>query len=251
MAPIDDLAQAMNRQVTDDDGQIVEENETPQEESPALEEKTTAEEDAQAEKPAESEGTDTQTAPKEDEIDKVELASDETGKRYVPETRFDKVYGQKKAAERENEQLKHRIQELESQGYTPKQAKQIANKPIDQTTQLEIELLRATLPQFNPGSPDYSQELDQMGWKNYLASRDDKGNFTITRIEAARQALEDAKKIQSKVARVEEEARSVKSQQSDQGITSRVSSKGAATDVPGDNASPEEMEGWLKAHGQW
>lgn len=251
MASMDELAASLNRQVTDDEGAAIEENVTPQEESPTSEEKTTVEEDAQAEKPAESEEKEPEPESKEDEILLEELASDDTGKRYVPESRFKEVYGKGKAAERRAEQAERRVLELESQGYTPKEAKQIAEKPLDQTAQLEIELLRATLPQFNPSSPDYSLDLDKIGYKNYLASRDNKGNYTITRLEAARQALDDAKRLQSKVAKVTDEARAVKSQQSDQGITSRVASRGATSDVPGEDASPEELEGWLKAHGQW
>jgi hypothetical protein len=73
----------------------------------------------------------------------------------------------------------------------------------------------------------------------------------ITRLEAARKAVQMAKKIQSKVTEVKDEARSVKTQQSDQGITSRVTSREASSDVPDESSSPEEMEKWLKAHGQW
>lgn len=244
MAPIDDLAQALNRQVTDDQGQI-EENETPQEEQPTSEQQTTVEEDAPAVKPAESEDTEPKPESKEDEIDLVELASDETGKRYVPESRFKEVYGKGKAAERENEQLKHRIQELESQGYTPKQAKAIAEKPLDKTDAVEIELLRATLPQFNSDNSNYSRDLDEMGFEIF------KSNPGITRIEAARRAVARAKKLSSNIAKEVAEARSVKFQQSDQGITSRVTSRETSNDTPGEDASPEEMEKWLKAHGQW
>jgi hypothetical protein len=236
MSSIDDLAASLNRQVTDDDGGAVEENETPQEESPTSEEKTTVEDDAQAEKPAESEEREPETESKEDEIDLVELASDEAGKRYVPESRFKEVYGKMKAFERA---LK---EEPKPKEVIPQPA--VETKPLDKTDQVEIELLRATLPQFNPDSEEYSRELDELGFAIY------KAQAGVTRLEAARKAVQMAKKIQSKVAKVTEEARSVKSQQSDQGITSRVSSRNV-TDVPPDDASPEELEGWLKAHGQW
>lgn len=236
MSNLDDLAKSLDRQVTDEEGQVIEENETPQEESPTSEEKTTVEEDAQAEKPAESEEKETPPETKEDEIDLVELASDETGKRYVPESRFKEVYGKWKALERAQKEPKPK----ESIPTPP-----LETKPIDKTDAVEIELLRATLPQFNPESDDYSRELDELGFAIYKATPN------ITRLEAARKAVQMAKKIQSKVTKVEEEARAVKSQQSDQGITSRVTSRGATTDVPGEDASPEEIEKWLKDHGQW
>jgi cytochrome P450 len=101
------------------------------------------------------------------------------------------------------------------------------------------------LTQFNPDGDEYSRELDELGFAIYKATPG------ITRLEAARKATQMAKKIQSRVTKVTEEARSVKAQQSDQGITSRVSSRGASPDVPGEDASPEEIETWLKARGQW
>jgi hypothetical protein len=252
MSPIDELAQSLDRQITDDEGQPIEENDTPLEDQPALEQQTTEDEDAQAEKPAESEVPGIPTGTEEDEINKVELASDETGKRYVPETRFDKVYGQKKAAERRAEEAERRVRELESQGYTPKQAKNIANTQINKIDQVESELLRATLPQLNPENPDYSREIDEMAFDIYnsKANLDAKGNHYLTMVEAGRRAIARAKKISSNIAKEVAETRSVKSQQSDQGITSRVTSRGTS-DVPGEDASPEEMESWLKAHGQW
>jgi len=237
MSPIDDLAQSLNRQVTDDDGQPVEENETPLEDQPTLEQQTTEDEDAPAEKPAESEVPGIPTETKEDEILLEELASDETGKRYVPETRFKEVYGKMKAFERK---LK---EEPKPEDLTPQP--RFESKPIDKTDAVEIELLRATLPSFNPESEEYSRELDELGFAIY------KANPGTTRLEAARRATQMAKKMQSKVAKVEQEARAVKSQQSDQGITSRVTSRGDQSDMPGEDASPEEMESWLKAHGQW
>ena len=229
--------------MTDENGQVIEENETPQEEPAASNEKTTEEEVAQGDTPAESEAEETPPEADEDEI--VTVATDESGEGYVPISRFKKVYGKGKAAERENEELKTEIQRLKSQGYTPKQAKQIAEAPIDKTDKVEIELLRATLPQFNPESDIYSKELDQMGFDKY------KANPGITRIEAAKMALETAKQLRNKVAKIEEGARTVKSQQSDQGITSRVSSHKPTSDVPGEDASDEEMEKWLRAKGKW
>lgn len=242
MSPIDDLAQAMNqRQVTDDEGKPMEENDTPQEAEPALEEKNAVEDVSQVEKPAESDGTDTQTEPEEDEIDYVptiELEADETGKRYVPESRFKEVYGKMKDFER-----KLRNPEPKLEGATPEP--KLESKPIDKTDAVEIELLRATLPQFNAESENYSRELDELGFAIYKATPG------ITRLEAARKAISMAKQIQSKVAKVEQEARTVKAQQSDQGITNRVTSRLETSDVPNEDASPDEIEKWLKAKGQW
>lgn len=235
MAPIDDLAQALNRHdITDDQGKVIG-DETPEEETPNSEEQTAVEEDAQAEKPAKVESEDTQTKDETDEINLVELASDETGKRYVPESRFKEVYGKMKAFERSLNEAK------------PKEVIQpaIDTKPIDKTDKVEIELLRATLPQFNPDDSDYSRELDELGYAIY------KANEGMTRIEAAKRAVSMAKKIQSKVAKVEAEARTVKSLQSDQGITSRVTSREPATDTPPEDASTEDLEKWLRSHGQW
>ena len=237
MVPIDDLAEALdNREMTDAEGKVIEENETPKEDSSASEYKTTAEEDAQAEKPAESEESETQSETEEDGIDLVELASDEAGKKYVPESRFKEVYAKMKGYERA-------LNEAPKQPEFPKPL--VNEKPLDKTDQVEIELLRATLPQFNPAGGDtYSRELDELGFAIYKATPG------ITRLDAARKAIEMAKKIQSRVAKVEEEARVVKSQQSDQGITSRVTARDTS-DVPPEDASAEVLEGWLKAHGQW
>ena len=237
MAPIDDLAQVMNRQVTDENGQAIEENETPLGETSTPEEQTTVNEDAQAEKPADLEVEATQSKTDEDEIDNlVELASDETGKRYVPESRFKEVYGKMKDFERA-------LKEPKAKETTLPPA--IKPETLDKSDKVEIELLRATLPQFNPDSSDYSEELDQLGFAIYKATPG------LSRIEAARKAVGMAKKIQSKVAAVKDEARQVKSIQSDQGITGRVTSRESTSDIPPDDASPEDMEKWLKTHGQW
>lgn len=240
MAPIDELANALNqREITDDEGQPAPENETPAEESSASEYQTPAEDDTQAVKPAETEVRDTQPKTEESEIDLVELASDETGKRYVPETRFKEVYGKMKDLERALKEKETQPAEL------PPLPEIKSEKPLPKADQVEIELLRATMPQFNPESSEYSREMDELGFAIYQA------NKGITRVEAARRAVTMAKKIQGQVAKVQEEARTVKAIQSDQGITGRVTSREPVSDVPGEEASPEEMEQWLKAHGQW
>ena len=138
MSTQDEVAAAMNRQITDDQGQIVADD-TAQEES-ATQEQTTVEEGATAEKSAETkESTPVETKESENEPEMVETASDETGKRYVPESRFKEVYAKWKAAQRESK--------------TPEVIQPIAPvqaRPVDKTDALEVELLRSTLPQFNP-----------------------------------------------------------------------------------------------------
>jgi hypothetical protein len=171
-----------------------------------------------------------------DEPDLVETASDETGKRYVPESRFKEVYAKMKDYERA---VKQPPQPTE----LPKQP--LETKPLDKTDQVEVELLRATLPQFNPDSPDYSRELDELGFALYNAQPG------VTRLAAARKALDMAKQIQSKVTKIEKEAQTEKSIQSDRGITSRVTSRESKSDVPKEDASPEEIEEWLRANGKW
>jgi len=246
MSNQDDLVAALdNHEVTDDDGQV-KGDETPEEES-ATQEETTVEEDATAEKSAETEDESTQDETEgteneeSDEPDLVETASDETGKRYVPESRFKEVYAKWKAAEREKGKP--------SAPALPKTELPPAG-PINKADALEVELLRTTLPQFNPESEKYSREIDELGFSIYESSRDNKGQYSMTRIQAARKALQMAKKITSKVAEVKSEAKTVKAQQSDQGITNRVLTR-ESTKLDPNKMTLEEKEEWLKANGQW
>jgi hypothetical protein len=239
MAPLDDIAAALdNHQVTDDEGQIVG-DETPQEES-APQEQTPGEEAATAEKSADTkESSPEETKESENEPELVETAADETGKRYVPESRFKEVYSKWKAAERKATP-KEAPKVIEPNQVPPQQS-----KPLDKADALEIELLRSTIPQFNPESDQYDRDIDEMGFDIYQAA---KGQ--MTRLEAGRKALERAKKITSKVADIKSEARTVKAQQSDQGITSRVLTReGTTPDV--EKMTLEEKEEWLKANGYW
>lgn len=231
-----DLAAALNgHQVTDDEGQIKGESETPAEES-APSEETTVEETAPAEKPAESPDKPTQG---EEDDSKIELAADETGKRYVPEARFDKVYGKLKQAERELSSLKEK-----AQAEAPKPQETLNQPQADRSALLETELLRSTLPQFNPDSSEYSAELDELGAEIFRA------NPGITKLEAARRAITTAKKLASKVNEIKQEARTVKALQSDQGLAGRVTSRAAVEPDP-DKMSVDELEGYLKEKGIW
>jgi hypothetical protein len=242
MSTIDELAAAMdNHQVTDDQGQIVGDD-TPQEET-ATQEQTTVEEDATAEKSVESEVTSPEVdTDSENEPEMVETASDETGKRYVPEARFKEIYAKWKAAQRENS-LKQAPQV--SEPIAPKRT-----EAINKADALEIELLRSTLPQFNPESPEYDKDIDELGYSLYEGSKNPKGEYTITRIEAGRKALQMAKKITSKIADIKLEAKTVKAQQSDQGITNRVLNRESTTIDP-EKMTLEEKEEWLKANNLW
>ena len=239
MTQPNDLAAALNdHDVTDNQGQVA--GETTPVETTATQEQTTVKEDATAEKSAETaESVPTDTKESENEPEMVETASDETGKRYVPESRFKEVYAKWKAAQRESS--------------TPEVIKPIAPvqaRPVDKTDALEVELLRSTLPQFNPESDTYSREIDELGFSLYEGSKDNSGKYLITRLEAGRKALDMAKKITSKIADVKLEAKSVKAQQSDQGITNRVLNREGAQLDP-NKMTLEEKEEWLKANDLW
>lgn len=241
MSTIDELAAAMDdHQVTDDQGQIAV-DETTQEET-ATQEQTTVEEGATAEKSADTkESSPEETKESENEPEIIETASDETGKRYVPESRFKEVYAKWKAAQR------GQSEKTEPEVIQPAP---VQTGPINKADALEVELLRSTLPQFNPESDTYSREIDELGYSLYEGSRDPQGNYLITRLEAGRKALAMAKKITSKVADVKLEAKSVKAQQSDQGITNRVLNR-EGTKLDPSKMTLEEKEEWLKAEGQW
>ena len=236
----DDLAAALdNHQVTDDSGQIVGET-TPQADSATLEQ-IPVDESATAEKSAgEADATPVAEAKSENEPEMVETARDETGKRYVPEDRFKQVYAKWKEAERK----------AKVQGVNPPPRPVVQPTTVDRTEALEIELLRTNMPQFNPESPEYNKEVDELGWKILNGSKDASGKFTITRLDAAREAIQTVKKITSKLADVKLEARTVKAQQSDQGITNRVLTREGTKPDPM-KMTLEEKEEWLKANGLW
>ena len=238
MSSLDDLAEAMNnRQITDKDGQIADDTAS---ENTAPLETNTEDEGATAEKSAGSkESTPVDEKESENEPEMVETASDESGKRYVPEERFKEVYAKWKKAERKEE-----TKQVEKPSGKPVTA------PLTKTDALEIEILRSTLPQFNPENPEYSREIDELGYSLYEGSKDSLGNYSLTRIQAGKKALEMAKKITSKVAEIKTEARTVKAQQSDRGITNRVLNR-EQQQVDPNKMSLEEKEEWLKANNAW
>jgi hypothetical protein len=223
---LDELKDAFDgHEVTDDNGQLTET--TDSEEVPSEEETPVNEE----------ENTEQETAETNPEV-----AEDEDGKKYVPEGRFKEVYAKLKEAER-------RLKSSTPEPVAPP----MSSQSPDRASLLETELLHQTLPQFNPNSPDYSEVLDEMGSEIYQSSfrfdaRTQSVLPTITKLEAARRAIDRAKKLSGSRDRNKEEVRVVKSQQSDSGFTS------ASKKVPEkslDDMSLEEKEAYLKANGLW
>lgn len=245
MSNTDDVVAALDdHQITDEEGDPTGEQ-NPAEESTAQEE-TTVEEATTAEKPQVAEEASTQEAETEDQD---QLVADEAGKRYVPEKRFKEVYGKAKRYEREKGALEAQVKALNDQ-LLGKAPLPVAGKPsvispeARKADQLETELLFQALPQFDPESKEYSEVLDQLGADTY------KANPGITKLEAGKRAIKTAKKLTEKIAQVKVGARQVKTLQSDQGITNRVTSReGAKPDV--DKMSAPELEAYLKETGQW
>ncbi len=203
---------------------------TPEENTAALETNTVPE-PAQEEKPADKSESESKPA---DDDSESSLAEDETGNRYVPKKRFDKVYADLKAYERGERQPKAAPQ--------PTQAQPIPSV-VSKNEALEVELLTVKYPQFDPNSDTYDSALDELGSDIY------KGNPGITRTEAARRALKHQKELAERLSQSQVQARQVKAVQSDQGITSRSTTKDSTPNP--DSMSLEEKEAWLKANGAW
>lgn len=244
MSTTDNLAQlaaAFNdHQITDEDGGLMEgESETPVDET-AINEPTTEEPKQIAEEVKE-----TKSEPKteEDHQDDAEVAEDESGQKYIPQKRFDKVYGKMKEYERKLQEKEKLVEQGKKFLEQPEPTQTVPSKPLPKTEALEIEMLRMQMPEFDPTSGQYSQELDQLGGEIFRA------NPGITRLEAARRARTYAESITKRQVQAKEEVRTYKTQNSDQGITSRVVSR-VATKKP-EEMSLEEMEAHLKATGQW
>lgn len=230
MENLSELAAALNgHQITDEDGQETEE-ETSFEDTATQE--TTIDDSTTAEKSAESEEEDTQTSDEDDETTPVE---DEQGKRYVPEKRFKDIYGKYKQTERELEELRNRS--------VPNV--QLPQAPVaDKTALLETELLYTQFPQFSPSSPEYNEDLDKVAANIYLSS-----NGRITKVEAARQAINIAKNLQAKTSSIKEEARVIKRMVSESNTTK--GGQRVEPSVDPDKMSVDELEAYLKATKQW
>lgn len=228
-----------DHQVTDDQGQVADDTAF---QDTTADETNTVEETATAEKPAETE----EVAPATTDETESTLAEDETGKRYVPESRFKEVYAKQKQLERELADAKKAqpnagLQDVASVN------NQLPQLPSDRTEALEVELLKTTLPQFDPNSTEYDRTLDEMGSEIFRA------NPGITRIEAAKRAIKRAGELTKTTAAIKAEARQVKSLQSDQGITSRVDSSVRTQQEPdmSKETDPDKIEAYLRSKGQW
>lgn len=229
------LMDAMNgHSITDENGQLAE---TPANDELPVEEKPTVTETENEETPKTPEQETAETEPEE--------AVDEDGKKYVPKKRFDEVYAKWKEAERSKASDK--------QSASPTPSANIQSINTDRASMLETEILNQTLPQFNPNSPEYSKVLDEMGAEIYQSSfRYDQSTGqilpTITKLEAARRAIGRAKDLMGTQEQARKEARIVKTQQSDSGITN--TNRKVAEKKPED-MSLEEKEAYLKSVGAW
>lgn len=234
---IDQLAAELNgHEVTDESGSVSESEPEVLESAPV--EQTTEDESTQVETPAESEQVESQPTEDDEEIP----VEDESGKRYVPEKRFKDIYAKAKEAERRAAELERQIAQGQDLLNTPK-GKKIPQSaiPVDKADVLELKM---THPQFNPNSDQYDPDLDDLGYKIWKGS-----NGAISIIDAAKEAMKIQNNIAKKVSGVKQEARLVKTQQSDQGITHKVISRAPSVDI--NNMSDKEMEAYLKANGQW
>lgn len=238
----EDMAQQLaaaldNRSMTDEEGNISETDTDDLDSAP--DEQTTDDESATGENPPETEDQD---ANADDEVDGDQLAEDDSGKKYVPLDRFNQVYGKYKQTERELQQQREAIEKGKALLESTKKDKP-GKQPEVKVDKADILELKMALPQFNPDSDKYDPDLDQLGFDILRA------NPGITPLEAGKTAIERAKKITEKYAGAVNEARTVKAQQSDSGITSRRVSTDGKLDP--DKMSLEQMENYLKESGNW
>lgn len=216
MSTIDDLAAALDgHQVTDDTGAITSE--------PAAEEVDSL--------VSETEPEETEEEPKSLDVEPEE-AEDDKGNKYIPEKRFKKVWGEKKALEREIASLKQQV----------KPEKQ-AQEPLDRTQALEMEILFEKYPEFNPSDTRYSEELDS------LAGKLIKANPSLTVLQAAREARDLASKIVGRVSSAKSETVVVKKAISDNGMVNAP--RKVSSNIDPDSMSEGDLERYLKETGQW
>ncbi len=235
---LDQLAANLgNLEMTDSEGKISEDDTSV--EDTATQETNTFDDTAEAEKPEEPEETSPQDVESDSETD---LAEDEKGKRYIPEKRFKKTYAEKKKLERELADLKAKSTQQPAVLPDYQISPETKSSPTDD---VETEMLFMKYPQFNPDSEDYSSALDKIGLQVF------KANPGISRLKAAALAIKQARELTNDQVKIVSEARAVKAQQSDQGITSRVLNRSTDSSVPGEGAGPEELEAYLRKTGQW
>lgn len=221
MSTIDDLAAALNNhQVTDEDGQVS--SASAPEQVDSLESESVPTEEVQEE-------------PKLQEQEPEE-AEDDQGRKYIPAKRFEKVYGQKKALERELASLRQQVQ---------KEPEKVPEQALDRTQALEMELLFDKYPEFNPNDDKYSPELDALAGKFVQA------NPSLSALQAAREAKEFAKRIGSKQAGIQQESIMVKRAVSDNGIAGRPQKVSTQPEIDIATASADDLERYLKQTGNW
>jgi len=226
------LEAALNKQITDDEGQL-EEEETTSDEDSALQEQKQMDDSTQEVNPAEEE---VQEPKPETESEETQLVEDEEGKKYVPEKRFKEIYAKAKENER-------RVKELEK--VLTAQIRQPVQEAVPQSKAdaLEVELLFAKYPQFDPTNPDYDQDVDDLAADLYVAGK------ASTKLEAAKMALEKVKVLSSKSAPIKDEARNIKKMMAES-VTSKGGSRAEAQpDI--DKMSVSELEAYMKAKGEW
>lgn len=241
MAMIDDLAAAFDgHQVTDEDGSILDEG-TSLEESAPSQEQTAEEETAEVETTAEPEPE----APQAEEEDPESVAEDDSGRRYIPEKRFSKVYGELKQTQRELEALKSLRSNPQMANAT--QSKTQKADKVDIAASIETELLLDKYPQFDPNSADYSLELDQTAFDIWRANKDS----GMTRLQAAREAVSRASKLTEGIRTTRVSNLAQKSQLADSGIASRAVSSKPSQSVDVNKMSETEMEEYLRSTGNW
>ena len=229
---LQNLEAALNKQITDDEGQL-EQEETTFTEEPATQEQKQMDDSTQEVNPAEEE---VQEPKPETESDETQLVEDEEGKKYIPEKRFKEIYAKAKENERKVKELEKALT------YQIRQPAQ-AEVPQSKADELEVELLFSKYPQFDPTNSDYDQDVDDLAADLYVAGK------ARTKIEAAKMALEKVKVLSSKSLSIKDEARTIKKM-----MAESVTSKGGARteaqpDI--DKMSVAELETYMKAKGEW
>lgn len=243
MSRIDELAAALdNHQVTDDEGQVPEETETPVEE-PATQEPNADEESVTETEP--------ETVPETVE-EEVDLAEDESGQKYIPKKRFDKVYGEKKALERKLEELQSLpvFSTDKPPSNYPIAGAEAAVQPTtsawDKADILEVKL---NYPQFDPKpnalgeptNPEYSRDLDELAYSYLVADP------RITPMKAAQKAIKTLENLTKKESEIKDQARKAKISTAETPLSKPV--RRSSEEIDPSKMSFEEMENYLKQTG--
>lgn len=246
---MDDLAAALNNHsITDDEGNVSENEDNFEEESATYETTPTEEFEAEPETGTEDEVESTQDDTEESESD---LAEDDSGRRYVPEDRFKQVYGKMKATERELEAIRQLKAQSNLDVEKSDQPRQRSKGDTSQTDELlarqrklEFKTIIKEYPQFDVNSPDYNPALDEM------AGDFVKADPSLSLIDAAEKAVARAQAIQRQSEAVRSNNRVVKVQQAEGGIARPSVSRGEQQINP-DNMTEAQLEAYLKQTGNW